>query len=90
VLWAVAILQCSLVRLAHALLHYSAPEFCTPCPATSVSVVAAVQVTTLLSKEQENRQQQSSSSVSPEQLKSLQEQVTAQGGRVKESKAVSM
>jgi len=46
-------------------------------------------VTTLLSKEQENRQQQAASSVTPEQLKELQQQVSEQGGKVKDAKAVS-
>lgn len=57
--------------------------------AVFVCGAASLQVTTLLSKEQENRQQQSSSSVSPEQLKALQEQVSVQGGKVKDAKAVS-
>lgn len=47
-----------------------------------------LQVTTLLSKEQENRHQQGAASVSPEQLKGLQEEVCSQGGKVKDAKAV--
>lgn len=50
---------------------------------------APMQVTTLLSKEQENRAQQSAASVSPEQLQALRQQVSDQGGRVKDAKAVS-
>ncbi len=42
-----------------------------------------------MSKEGENRQQQSAASVSPEALKELQEQVSQQGGKVKDAKAVS-
>lgn len=47
-------------------------------------------MTTLLTKEAENRQQQAAATVSPEQLKELQQQVNDQGAKVKDAKAVSL
>lgn len=48
-----------------------------------------LQVTTLLGKKEEEAGKEQQPTVSPEQLKALQEQVTAQGTAVKEAKAVS-
>lgn len=59
------------------------------CMCVCAVVVVLLQVTTLLNKEGENRQQQPAVSVTPEALKELQEQVTQQGGKVKEAKTVS-